>query len=422
MWPRRQLDIGWKDLAFGFAQLFWLGRRPSEGDVVGVDWVRAEEAFVALSVRSAWDLYLDALALPVGSEVVVSGVTIPDMVRIIERHGLVAVPVDIDPARLDVDADGVERAITERTRAILVAHLFGSRMDMTPIVEVARQHGLYVVEDCAQAFVGREYAGHPASDCVLFSFGPIKTATALGGAVARVSDARVRTRMAELDGMRRVQNRVTFAKRLMKYSALLAVENPRMYGGLIYGLKWLGIDYDRVMGCAAHSFGSGDIAFFAQIRRRPSAPLVRLLGRRLRRFERCDAGKLQRRRERGEALAQRLPNGMVVGAANPTHSYWVLPLRIANGDVVVAALRAAGFDATCRSSLVVVADKRELSVARRDEEIAPWLKETVFLPSAEDLPEREWQRMIEVVRQMAVPAERAVDREHSAAETVSAAL
>ena len=94
-------------------------------------------------------MLLAALELPAGSEVIASAVTIPDMVRIIEQHGLVPVPVDVDAANLELDVEQVERLITPRTRAILVAHLFGSRVEMGPIIELARRHDLLVIEDCA---------------------------------------------------------------------------------------------------------------------------------------------------------------------------------------------------------------------------------------------------------------------------------
>ena len=57
-------------------------------------------ALVTLSVRSAWDLYFQVKKFPKGSEVLFTGVTIPDMVRIAEEHGLVCVPVDLDPATI----------------------------------------------------------------------------------------------------------------------------------------------------------------------------------------------------------------------------------------------------------------------------------------------------------------------------------
>src|SRR6476659_2205363 len=181
MWPRKQLDIGWSDLAFGLLQIVSARSRPTELTVVGHDWLPPEEAILTLSVRSGLDLLLTALELPTGSEVIVSAVTIPDMVRIVEHQRLVPVPVDVDGRTLQPVFEDLERSITPRTRAILVAHLFGTHIDMGPIIELAKQHELLVIEDCTQAFVGNSYAGHPASDCALFSFGPIKRRRRLAG-------------------------------------------------------------------------------------------------------------------------------------------------------------------------------------------------------------------------------------------------
>src|SRR6476659_3144332 len=100
MWPRKQLDIGWSDLAFGLARVASPAARPSAEEVVGDGWVPADEAIPSLSVRSGLDLLLTALALPAGSEVIVSAVTIPDMARIITHHQLVPVPVDVDGGTL----------------------------------------------------------------------------------------------------------------------------------------------------------------------------------------------------------------------------------------------------------------------------------------------------------------------------------
>src|SRR6478736_3137551 len=122
MWPRKQLDIGWSDLAFGLFQVVAARSRPAERDVVGGDWLPAEEAILTLSVRSGLDLLLTALKLPAGSEVIVSAVTIPDMVRIVEHHRLVPMPVDVDGRTLQPVFEDLERSITARTRAILVAH------------------------------------------------------------------------------------------------------------------------------------------------------------------------------------------------------------------------------------------------------------------------------------------------------------
>src|SRR6185369_11602384 len=129
------------------------------------------------------------LAFPRGSEIIVSAITIPHVVDILLEHGLVLVPVDIDLSTLAIDADDVRTAITPRTKAILVAHIFGSRMPLDEVVAVAREHSLYIFEDCAQANDGSAWRGHAGATVSMFSFGSIKRQTALGGGLLRFKDA-----------------------------------------------------------------------------------------------------------------------------------------------------------------------------------------------------------------------------------------
>jgi perosamine synthetase len=117
------------------------------------------------------------------------------MIRIIHAHGLRAVPVDIDPGTLAVWPWMLEAALTPRTRVVLVAHLFGGRMDLGGIARFAKDRGLLLVEDCAQAFQGPKRMGDAVADVTMYSFGTLKTSTALGGAVLRVRDREVLGRM-----------------------------------------------------------------------------------------------------------------------------------------------------------------------------------------------------------------------------------
>jgi dTDP-4-amino-4,6-dideoxygalactose transaminase len=321
------------------------------------------------------------------------------MVRIVEHHGLLPVPVDVDGRTLQPVLENLERAITPKTRAILVAHLFGTHVDMGPIIELARQHDLLVVEDCAQAFVGSAYAGHSDSDCALFSFGPIKTATALGGAVVRVRDAALRSRMRELQNAYPIQTRIAYLKRLAKYAAFRTLSKPLNYGLLVRALSILGIDYDRALGNAAHSFAAND--FFLQIRRQPSIPLLRMLGRRITAFDRRGASRLRRRTVRGNQLSQAIDPEMVVGDENESHTYWVVPIRVANRDAVLTALREAGFDATARSSMIVV--KVTDGNLPDDPPVAPWLAETIFVPGGEEMPDEKWNLLIAILLEVAFP-------------------
>ncbi|MGH7424876.1 MAG: DegT/DnrJ/EryC1/StrS family aminotransferase, partial [Candidatus Methylomirabilales bacterium] len=177
MYARHRLDISVGQL------LFALGASLVERDEAGIAeriekaWSGEGDALVCLSVRSGFDLLLQALALPPGSEILVSAVTIPDMVRVIEGHGLRAIPVDLDLDTLAPSLQLLERAVSERSRAILVAHLFGGLVDLAPIAGFARRHDLLLLEDAAQGFVGPASTGDPAADISMFSFGPIKTST-----------------------------------------------------------------------------------------------------------------------------------------------------------------------------------------------------------------------------------------------------
>jgi dTDP-4-amino-4,6-dideoxygalactose transaminase len=90
--------------------------------------------------------------------------------------------VDIEPRSFTIDVRQIERAISKRTKAILPVHLYGQPADMGPILEIARQHGLIVIEDAAQAH-GAEYKGRRVGaigDLGCFSFYPGKNLGAYG--------------------------------------------------------------------------------------------------------------------------------------------------------------------------------------------------------------------------------------------------
>lgn len=92
-----------------------------------------------------------ALDLKPGDEVITTPFTFIATVEVIRLLGLKPVFVDVRPDTFNLDSDQLERAITNRTRAIVPVHLFGQCADMEPIMDKARSYGLYVIEDTAQA-------------------------------------------------------------------------------------------------------------------------------------------------------------------------------------------------------------------------------------------------------------------------------
>ena len=133
MYARKQFDLSYRDLGAALA----FGLRPWKREQLETDlqtlWSDQGDALTALSVRTAFDAWLATLALPRGSEIIASGINIPDMARILEYHGLKIVPVDVNLRTMEISGDDIAAAITPHTRLVLVAHLFGTRMDLSLI-------------------------------------------------------------------------------------------------------------------------------------------------------------------------------------------------------------------------------------------------------------------------------------------------
>jgi dTDP-4-amino-4,6-dideoxygalactose transaminase len=143
-------------------------------------------------------LALTGLGLSVGDEVITTPGTFIATCESISLCGAKPVFVDIDEQTYTLDPALIEQAITPRTRAIIPVHLFGQMADMDPIMEIARKHGLFVVEDACQAH-GATYKGRMAGtigEAGCFSFYPGKNLGAFGEAGAVVTnDAELHKKM-----------------------------------------------------------------------------------------------------------------------------------------------------------------------------------------------------------------------------------
>lgn len=363
MIPRLRIDIGWFDLlrALGYC----LG---APGTIEPpLDPNTRDEALVTLSVRTAFDLWLAALELPAGSEILLSEVTVPHMAHIVREHGLVPVAVPVDPRTLCVSADAVRERITPRTRVLVVAHLFGTRMPLAELGELAREQAILLVEDCAQAFTG-SLARAPAVAASFYSFGPIKTATALGGGVALVEDKQVRERMQHIAAVWPQQSASSYAARVAKMSLLKVLSIPAFFTLLVKAIELTGRDPDVVVGHSARGFP--DAQLFAALRQRPSMAMVKLLARRLAHF---DAQSIASRTCRGQQFASTIRSPeFIAGMDNSTHTFWVIPLVSPDPQATVQQLRTSGLDASQISGLAIV-----------EGEHAPgdhWFHQTVFVP------------------------------------------
>lgn len=140
----------------------------------------------AVGVSSGTDALLAALmALDIGpgDEVITTPYSFFATAGVIARVGACPVFVDIDPQTFNLDSHALEARVTSRTKAIMPVHLFGRCAEMGPILAVAEQHGLAVIEDAAQAIGARTLAGRQAGSIGrmgCFSFFPSKNLGAFG--------------------------------------------------------------------------------------------------------------------------------------------------------------------------------------------------------------------------------------------------
>ena len=138
-------------------------------------------------------LALYALGVGKGDEVItVSNTAIPTVSAIVTT-GAIPVFVDINPRTYLMDVTQLEAAITDKTKCILPVHLFGQCVDMDPLLEIARKHQLFVLEDCAQS-QGSEYKGKKSgtmSDVSTTSFYPTKILGGYGDGGMVITDSEV---------------------------------------------------------------------------------------------------------------------------------------------------------------------------------------------------------------------------------------
>ena len=139
---------------------YWTGEEGRQFETEYAASIGCKHAVAVANGTVALELALCALGIGPGDDVVVASRTFIASGSCIIMRGATPVMADIDRASQNITADTVRAALTPRTKAIIAVHLAGWPCDMDTILNVAREHGLKVIEDCAQAH-GAEYKGRP---------------------------------------------------------------------------------------------------------------------------------------------------------------------------------------------------------------------------------------------------------------------
>ena len=139
---------------------------------------------------AAIDAAVEALGIGPGDEVILPTFTIISCIIQIVRSGATPVLVDSDPVTWNMDVTQIESKITERTKAIMVVHIYGLPVDMSPILDIAKKYNLRIIEDAAEMH-GQTYRGKPCGsfgDISTFSFYPNKHITTGEGGMIVTDD------------------------------------------------------------------------------------------------------------------------------------------------------------------------------------------------------------------------------------------
>lgn len=156
------------------------------------------EAIAVNSATAGLHLALEAIGIGPGDEVITTTLTFTATAEVIRYLGANPVFVDVDPHTLNIDIEAVRRAITPKTRAIMPVHYAGLACDMDPLIALAREHGLKIVEDAAHAFPTRykgRLVGTLETDVTVFSFYANKTMTTGEGGMIVARDPELVNRM-----------------------------------------------------------------------------------------------------------------------------------------------------------------------------------------------------------------------------------
>ncbi|MCA9404620.1 MAG: aminotransferase class I/II-fold pyridoxal phosphate-dependent enzyme [Candidatus Omnitrophica bacterium] len=197
-------------------------------------------AMAVSSVRDGFSCLLDVLDFQPGDEIILAAYNYHVMPMILKKRGLVPVFADIDPGTLNIDAAKIESCLSEKTRAVIVTHLFGRAAPVAEIQKICRQHNLLLLEDAAHA-CGAECQGQKVGgfgDFGMFSFGTGKCLVTLGGGMIVARNAALFDQLKlRLDRRDRPGQRWKSTCYYLKSLLQITFTNRTLFAGLVY--PWL---------------------------------------------------------------------------------------------------------------------------------------------------------------------------------------
>lgn len=217
--------------------------------------VGRKHAIAVTNGTAALDAAVEALGIGSGDEVIMPTFTIISCIAQIVRAGGKPVLVDSDPVTWNMDATQIEAKITQRTKAIMVVHIYGLPVDMDPVLEIAARHGLKVIEDAAEMH-GQTYKGKPCGsfgDISTFSFYPNKHITTGEGGMIVANDDKLAEECRSLRNLcfqpkkRFVHERLGWNLRMTNMQAALGVAQLERLSEFVQRKRLMGRRYSKLL-------------------------------------------------------------------------------------------------------------------------------------------------------------------------------
>jgi perosamine synthetase len=204
---------------------------------------------------AALDAAIEALGIGLGDEVIMPSFTIISCIGQIIRAGAKPVLVDSDPITWNMDVGQIEGKITPRTKLIMIVHIFGLPVDVDPVLDIAKRHGLQVLEDAAE-MAGQTYKGKPCGsfgNISTFSFYPNKHITTGEGGMIVTNDDRLAESSRSLRNLcfqperRFVHDRLGWNLRMTNMQAALGVAQLERLDESVARKRRMGAVYSKLL-------------------------------------------------------------------------------------------------------------------------------------------------------------------------------
>ena len=235
-----------------------LGPKVREFERAISNYVGTSEAIAVHSGTSALHLCIRSLGISEGDEVIVPSFAFIAVANVVRYERAIPVFVDIDSKTLNLDPDKVEAAITPRTKAILVVHTFGCPAEMSALLELARRHRLFVIEDACEA-IGAEYDGRKVGalgDVGVFAFYPNKQITTGEGGAVVTNNPEIALKVRKLRNQGRDDSAEWFQHtelgynyRISDINCALGIEQLKRIDSILDRRESIAREYSNLLGC-----------------------------------------------------------------------------------------------------------------------------------------------------------------------------